>query len=176
MYKKELAHRERYFRDSGDELQVETSLTVFEVYVETSKDREGKLFLNRDGSERLFAIRDADFVRLEEDKVVRKIRDDFYRVVYQVEEDYVERFEKDGRRVYYVVNPEEIVTLPAGTQIIPTNHGGIKVPQEIGYALVDDTEPDAQRVLAVRKFSTEDHVAEAEEVLNSSSYVHRTRE
>lgn len=173
MYNKELANHERLFKDSADELRVETSLTVYEVYVETRRDKEGNLFLNKDGSERLFAIPDSDFTRLEADVVVKKIRDDYYKLVYQVNGDYVEKVERDGKRIYYVVDPEKVVTLAAGTQVVLGRNDGYKIPQEIGYVLIDDTDLDNQRVLAVRKFKTDDHKAEAEDIVNNSKYVHR---
>lgn len=173
MFNKELANHERLFKDSADELRVETSLTVYEVYVETRRDKEGKVFLNRDGSERLFAIPDDDFVKLENDVVVKKIRDDYYKEVYQVNGDYVEKVERDGKRVYYVVDADKIVTLAAGTLVVPGRNGGYKIPQEIGYVLMDDTDLDNPKLLAVRKFKTDDHKKEAEDLVNNSKYVHK---
>ena len=165
MYNKELANHERLFKDTADELRVETSLTIYEVFVETRRDKDGNVFLNRDGSERLFAIPDSDFTRLEKDVVVKKIRDDYFKILYEVNGDKVEKVEKDNKRIYYVVPEEKVTVLPAGTQVVMGRNDGIKVPQQIGYVLIDDTDLDNQRVLAVRLFKTDDHKAEAEQLV-----------
>ena len=37
---------------------------------------------------------------------------------------------------------------------------------EVGYVLVDDVEIEKPKILTVRKFKTEDHVKEAQEIIN----------
>ena len=99
------------------------------------------------------------------DKKVKVIREGFYKDVYEVNGDIVEKVQRnDGSHVYYVVDAEKVIELKAGTMVIAKN-GTYRVPGEIGYVLVDDREIEKPRIVRVGKFKTEDHKAEAEQLV-----------
>ena len=163
MFGKELAHDEAYVKEYG-EYKVTTSYTVYEAYIEKMY-RDGQLITNKDGSPRYRYIDDRDVKTLEEDKLVKEIREGFYKDVYQVNGDYVEKVEKeDGKRIYFVVEPGKIKTLNKGTTVIAKNDT-YRLLNEVGYVLVDDYEIEKPKVIAVRTFKTEDHVQEAKEII-----------
>lgn len=167
MYGKELAHDETYYKEYG-EYKVSSSFTVYEVYIELGHDKEGKVMLNKDGSERYYIIDEKDVTTLNEDKVVKEIRDGLYKDVYQVNGDYVELVERDNKRIYYVVSEDKIKTLAKGTNITLRN-GLYRVIKDVGYALVDDVEIEKPRLIYVRKFKTDDHKLEAEEAIKAKT-------
>lgn len=164
MYKNLLAHRETYYEGSAG-YEIETSFSVYEVYIELGHDKEGNVMKNRDGSDRYFAIDDAKLQVLDREVVVKKIRDGLYKDVFTVNGDYVEKIDRDGKRIYYVVEEEKIVHLPAGTKYTLSQNGMYKVPNEVGYAVVDDKDIENPKTIRIRKFQSEDHKAEAEEVV-----------
>ena len=48
MYKNKLANYETYYKNTGNSYEVDSSLSVYEVYIEVSKDREGNVMKNKD--------------------------------------------------------------------------------------------------------------------------------
>ena len=164
MFGKELAHDESYIKEYGD-YKITNSYTVYEAFIEEMHDKDGKLITNKDGTPRYRYIEDRDVSTINEDKLVKEIRNGLYKDVYQVNGDYVEKVEKEeGRRIYFVVEPEKVKTLEKGTKVIVRN-GLYRVLKEIGYVLVDDYEIEKPKVIAVRKFKTEDHEQEAKEIV-----------
>ena len=150
MFGKELAHDESFVKEYGD-YKITKSYTIYETYIEEMY-RDGQLVTNK------------DVTTIEEDLLVKEIREGFYKDVYQVNGDYVEKVEKDGKRIYFVVEEERVKTLAKGTKVIARN-GTYKVMKEIGYVLVDDYDVENPKVIAVRKFETEDHEKEAKEII-----------
>ena len=164
MFGKELAHDESYIKEYG-EYKITNSYTVYEAYIEEMHDKDGKLVTNKDGSPRYRYIDDRDVVTIKEDKQVKEIRNGLYKDVYQVNGDYVEKVEKeDGKRIYFVVEPERVKTLNKDTKVFSRN-GTYRVLSNIGYVLVDDYEIEKPKVVAVRQFKSEDHEAEAKEII-----------
>ena len=164
MFGKELAHDESYIKEYGD-YKITNSYTVYETFIEEMHDKDGKLITNKDGTPRYRYIEDRDVSKINEDKLVKEIRNGLYKDVYQVNGDYVEKVEKEeGKRIYFVVEPEKVKTLEKGTKVIVRN-GLYRVLKEIGYVLVDDYEIEKPKVIAVRKFKTEDHEQEAKEIV-----------
>lgn len=160
MYKNKLANYETYSKTfNGYDLA--SSFTCYEVFIEVSRDKDGNVMKNRDGSDRYHALDDANIVELKEDVKVKIIRDNFYKDVYEVNGDYVELNERDGKRAYFVVKEDRITTLAAGTRVIARN-GTYRVPSEVGYVLLDDRDIEHPRIVRVGKFKTDDHKAEAE--------------
>jgi len=167
MYKNKLANYETYYKHMG-EYEVETSLSVYEVYIELSRDKDGNTIKNRDGSDRYHAIDDSSITLLTEDKLVKVIREGFYKDVYQVNGEYVEKVEREGKRAYYPIAEDKLFTLKADTKVIERN-GTYKVPSEIGYILMDERDIEHPKMIAIRKFKTEDHKAEAEKIVQGKS-------
>ena len=164
MFGKELAHDESYIKEYG-EYKITNSYTVYEAYIEEMHDKDGKLVTNKDGSPRYRYIDDRDVVTIKEDKQVKEIRNGLYKDVYQVNGDYVEKVEKeDGKSIYFVVEPERVKTLNKDTKVFSRN-GTYRVLSNIGYVLVDDYEIEKPKVVAVRQFKSEDHEAEAKEII-----------
>ena len=164
MFGKELAHDESYIKEY-DNYEISNSYTVYEVYIEEMRDKEGKLVTNKDGSPRYRYFEDKELITLEEDKLVKEIRKGLYKNVYEVNGDYVEKVEReDGKRIYFVVDKEKVTTLAKGTKATLKNDL-YHVLNEIGYVLVDDYEIEKPKVIAVRKFKTEDHVQEAKDII-----------
>lgn len=164
MFRNQLAHHESYSKNN-ESYDLDASYSVFEVFIELGRDKEGNVLKNRDGSDRYFAIQDEDLTTLKEDVTVKKIRDGFYKPLFEVNGDKVEKVEKDGRRIYYSVEEDKIEVLKAGTKVVLTKNGAYKVPTEVGYVLVDDYDIDNPRVIMTRKFQSDDHKAEAEEII-----------
>ena len=167
MFGKELAHDETYYKEYG-EYKVSSSYTVYEVFVELQRDKDGKVVTNKDGSNRYRYIDSKDVKELCEDKKVKQIREGLYKDVYEVNGDTVELVERDNKRIYYVVEADRLKTLQKGTSVIIRN-GLYRVVNEVGYVLVDDVEVDNPRIVAVRKFTTDDHKKEAEEVIKNKT-------
>lgn len=166
LFGKELAHDESYIKEYGD-YKIVGSYTVYEAIIEQMRDKEGKLMTNKDGSPRYRYIDDRDLSTLKEDKLVKEIRPNFYKDVYQVNGDYVEKVEKEeGKRIYFVVDPAKVKTLAKDTRAIIKN-GTYRVLEEVGYVLVDDYDIENPKVIAVRKFKTEDHESEAKEIVRN---------
>lgn len=164
MFGKEIAHDDAYIKEYG-EYKITQSYTIYEALIEEMHDRDGKLILNKDGSPRYRYIDDRDVITLSENKTVKEIREGLYKDVYQVNGDYVEKVDRDdGKRIYFVVEPERIKTLEAGTRVLPRN-GAYRVIKESGYVLVDDYDVEKPKVIAVRKFKTDDHVKEAKDII-----------
>ena len=164
MYKNQLAHEERYSKGLTGGYDIETSYSVYEVYIEVSHDKDGNEMKNKDGSTRYFAIDDNKIKALEADIRVKQIREGLYKPVYEVNGDIVELNERDGKRAYFVVNPDKVITLTAGTMCIASGSGLIRIPTEKGYVLVDDKIIESPRILAVRKFETDNHEEEAKQI------------
>ena len=174
MFGKELAHDETYFKEYG-EYKVSSSFTVYEVAIELSRDKDGNQLTNKDGSPRYHMIDEKDVITLKEDKLVKEIREGFYKDVYQVNGDYVEKVERDEKRVYYVVPKEKVKTLAKDTRVIARN-GTYREVKEIGYVLVDDFEIEKPKIITVRKFQTEDHKKEAEDIIKARTRKFRGEE
>ena len=168
MYKNRLANYETYYKVTGGNYEVDTSRSVYEVFIELSRDKEGNVMKNKDGSDRYHAIDDALITALTEDKLVKVIREGFYKDVYQVNGEYVEKVERDGKRAYYPVEDDKLTTLKADTKVIIRN-GTYRVPSEVGYVLVDERDIEHPRTVAVRKFKTDDHKAEAEKIVKGKN-------
>ena len=166
MFGKELAHDEVYYKEYG-EYKIAGSYTVYESYIEKIFDHDGKELTNKDGTPRYRYINDKDIVTTKEDKIVKEIRKGVYKDVYQVNGDYVEKVEKEeGKRVYFVVEPQRVKTLPSGTNVIIKN-GLYRVLEEVGYVLVDDYDVENPKIITVRKFNSDDHKKEAEEIVKN---------
>lgn len=174
MFGKELAHDETYYKEYG-EYKVSSSFTVYEAYIEVMRDKNGNIMLNRDGSERYRVIDESNIVTLEEDKKVKEIREGLYKDVYEVNGDTVELNDRDGKRIYYVVSEDRIKVLEKGTSVM-LRKGLYRKVGEIGYVLVDDVEIEKPRIITVRKFKTDDHVKEAEEVIKARTRKFREEE
>lgn len=165
MFKNKLANYETYSKSLGGNYDLDSSYTCYEVFIELSRDKEGNVVKNRDGSDRYHAIDDNLISKLDADKKVKVIREGFYKDVFEVNGDLVEKVEREGaNRAYYLVNPEKVTTLAAGTSVIVKN-GTYRVPSEVGFVLVDDREIEKPRIVRVGKFKTEDHKAEAEQLV-----------
>ena len=166
LFGKELAHDESYIKEYGD-YKIVGSYTVYEAHIDEMHDKEGKLMTNKDGSPRYRYIDDRDISTIMEDKEVKEIRPNFYKDVYQVNGDYVEKVEKEeGKRIYFVVEPSKVKKLEKGTRAIIKN-GTYRVLNSVGYVLVDDYDIENPKVISVRKFKTEDHVTEAKEIIRN---------
>lgn len=164
LFGKELAHDESYIKEYG-EYKITNSYTVYEAYIEEMHDKDGKLITNKDGTPRYRYIDDRDVSTIKADTLVKEIREGFYKDVYQVNGDYVEKVEKEeGKRIYFVVEPSRVKTLAKDTKVIARN-GTYRVLTNIGYVLVDDYEIEKPKIVAVRKFKTEDHEQEAKEIV-----------
>lgn len=164
MFGKELAHDESYIKEYG-EYKITHSYTVYETYIEEMHEKDGKLVTNKDGSPRYRYIDPRDISTIKEDLLVKEIREGFYKDVYQVNGDYVEKVEKEeGKRIYFVVDPSKVKTLAKDSKVIARN-GTYRLLKEVGYVLVDDYEIEKPKVIAVRKFKTEDHEQEAKEIV-----------
>ena len=70
MYKNRLANYETYYKVTGGNYEVDTSRSVYEVFIELSRDKDGNVMKNKDGSDRYHAIDDALITTLDEDKLV----------------------------------------------------------------------------------------------------------
>lgn len=162
MFGKELAHDESFIKEYGD-YKITNSYTVYEAYIEEMY-RDGQLVTNKDGSPRYRYIDNKDVMTIEKDLLVKEIREGFYKDVYQVNGDYVEKVEKEGKRIYFVVEAERVKTLAKGTKVMAKN-GTYRVLKEVGYVLVDDYEVENPKIIAVRKFKTDDHEKEAKEII-----------
>ena len=165
MFGKELAHDETYYKEYG-EYKVSSSYTVYEVFVEPQRDKDGKVATNKDGTERYRYIDANDVTELKEDRKVKQIREGLYKDVYEVNGDVVELVERDNKRIYFVVEENKVTTLDKGTSVILRN-GLYRVVSEMGYVLVDDIDIEKPRIITVRKFKTEDHQKEAEEIVKN---------
>lgn len=165
MFGKELAHDETYYKEYG-EYKITNSYTVYEAYIEEMHDKEGKLVTNKDGSPRYRYIDDRDISTVNEDKLVKEIRPGLYKDVYQVNGDYVEKVEKEGKRIYFVVEQARVKTLAKDSKVVARN-GTYRLLNEVGYVLVDDYEIENPKVIAVRKFKTEDHEQEAKDIIKN---------
>ena len=143
--------------------------------MELSRDKDRNQLTNKDGSPRYHMIDEKDVTTLKEDKLVKEIREGFYKDVYQVNGDYVEKVERDDKRIYYVVPTEKIKTLKKDTKVISKN-GTYREIKDIGYVLVDDYEIEKPKILTVRKFQTEDHKKEAEEIIKARTRKFRGEE
>lgn len=174
MFGKELAHDETYFREYG-EYKVSSSFTVYEVAIELSRDKDGNQLTNKDGSPRYHMIDEKDVITLKEDKLVKEIREGFYKDVYQVNGDYVEKVERDDKRIYYVVAADKIKTLKKDSRVIARN-GTYREVKDIGYVLVDDFDIEKPKIITVRKFQTEDHKKEAEDIIKARTRKFREEE
>lgn len=164
MYKNKLANYETYSK-TFDGYDLETSFTCYEVFIELCRDREGNVMKNKNGTERYRPLDDASITKLNEDKVVKVIRENFYKDVYQVNGEYVEKVDRDnGTHVYYVVDESKITTLAAGTSVVARNNT-YRVPKEVGYVLLDDRDIENPKIVRVGKFKTDDHKAEAEQLV-----------
>ena len=172
MFKNELAVKENTSTYGDGSESAVTTIVAYEVYIEKILDKDKKPILNKDGSEKYRAIEDNDIFALESDLKVKKIDEYFYKKIYEVNGDLVEKVERNGKKFYYVVEEEKIVTLPAGSKIY-TKGDYYKIPNELGYALVDESVEGDYRIIRVRQFKTEDHKAEAEEIVRTSRYQHR---
>ena len=166
MFGKELAHDESYYKEYGD-YKIVKSYTVYEAYIEPMFDKEGKAITNKDGSPRYRYYDDKEVTTLKQDVKVKEIRENLYKDVYEVNGDIVEKVEREaGKRAYFVVDEARIKTLKEGTPIVRRNDA-YKVVNEVGYVLVDDYEIEKPKVIAVRKFKTDDHVQEAKDIIKA---------
>jgi len=166
MFKNQLAIRENYFKTNGGEYEIESCYAAYEAYIEIAKDKEGNAIKNRDGSERYFAIDDLSVITLKEDIVVKKIKDDLFKVVYSVNDELVERVERDGKHFYFPVGNEKITTLAKETVV--TKRGDFyHIPSIKGLVIVDEKIIESPKVVSVRKFKTDDHKAEAEKIVKN---------
>ena len=167
MFGKELAHDETYYKEYG-EYKVSSSYSVYEVFVEPFRDKDGKVVTNRDGTERYRYIDAKDVTELKEDKKVKQIREGLYKDVYEVNGDVVELVERDNKRIYFVVESNKVATLEKGTSVILRN-GLYRVVKEIGYVLIDDVDVEKPKIVTVQKFKSEDHKIEAEEIVKNKT-------
>ena len=164
MFGKELAHDETYYKEYG-EYKISGSYSVYEVFIEPMFNKEGQPITNKDGSPRYRYIDERDVSSINEDKLVKAIRDNLFKDVYEVNGDHVEKVEKDNKRIYYVVDEEKITTLPAGSKVLIKN-GLYRLLSEVGYILVDDFDIENPKIIAVRKFKTDNHEQEAKDIIN----------
>lgn len=164
MFGKELAHNESYYKEYG-EYKLSSSYTVYEAYIEEMHDKDGNLVKNKDGSQRYYYVEDKEVITIKEDKLVKEIREGLYKDVYQVNGDYVEKVDRDNKRIYYVVEASKIKTLEAGSKVTVKN-GLYRKLSTIGYVLVDDFDIENPKVVGVKKFLTDDHQKEAKEIVD----------
>ena len=164
MFGKELAHDDSYIKEYG-EYKITKSYTIYEALIEEMHDKEGKLITNKDGTPRYRFIDERDVTTIKENKLVKEIRPNLFKDIYQVNGDYVEKVEKEeGKRIYFVVEPERIKTLEAGSKVLERN-GTYRLIKESGYVLVDDYDIENPKIVTVRKFKTEDHEKEAKDII-----------
>lgn len=174
-FKKELANNERFYKEADDLLQLDTSVTAYEVFIETRRDKEGNTIMNKDGSERYFPVEEDKITSLEEDRELKKVREGVYKPIYKIEEDIVERVERDGKRSYFVVDPSKVEVVKKGTKVIISKSGLVRLVDQVGMVIVDDTDLENERVISVRPFKTEDHKKEAEDTLKNLNYRHHRK-
>lgn len=174
MYTKELAHDETYVKNNNN-YDLSSSYTVYEAYIAISRDKDGNVLKNKDGSPRYHALENKDIISLSEDTKVKEIREGFYKEVFFVNGDYVEKVERDNKRIYFVVDNDKIKTLNKDTKVIAKN-GTYRVVNEVGYVLVDDYEIEKPKIIAIRKFKTDDHQKEAEEIVKAKTRRYREEE
>lgn len=166
MFKNRLAQRETYTKDIMGNYDIENSFSVYEVFIEVARDKQGEVLKNKDGSDRYYPLDDLHIAKLDKDVKVKKVRDDTYKTVYEVNNDIVEKVERDGKRTYFVVNPDKVETLEAGTQVV-IRGDYYHLPKEMGMVIVDEKDIEHPRVAGVRKFKTDDHKKEAEELVKN---------
>ena len=58
MFKNKLANYETYSKSLGGNYDLDSSFTCYEVFIELSRDKEGNLVKNRDGSDRYLNTKD----------------------------------------------------------------------------------------------------------------------
>ena len=165
MFGKELAHDESYYKEYG-EYKISASYTVYEAFIEPMFNKEGQPVLNKDGSPRYRYVEEDTIKGLEEDKLVKNIRDNLYKDVYEVNGDYVEKVDREGKRIYFVVEKEKVTTLPKGSKVVLRN-GLYRLLNNVGYVFVDDTEIERPKIISVRPFKGEDHEKEAKELIHN---------
>lgn len=164
MFGKELAHDDSYIKEYG-EYKITKSYTIYEALIEEMHDKEGKLITNKDGTPRYRFIDERDVTTIKENRLVKEIRPNLFKDIYQVNGDYVEKVEKEeGKRIYFVVEPERIKTLEANSKVLERN-GTYRLIKETGYVLVDDYDIENPKIVTVRKFKTEDHEKEAKDII-----------
>lgn len=166
MFRNRLAEHETYVKGNNGQYDVDRSYAVYEVFIEPMRDKNGEIIKGKDGNDRYYPIDDLSLNKLNAPALTKKIREDLFKVIYEVNGDKVEKVERDGKRVYYVVNEEKISTIPAGTQVV-IKGDYIHIPSEIGYVIVDERDIEHPKVVGVRKFKTEDHKAEAEKIVKN---------
>ena len=167
VFKNELAHDDTYVKEYND-YKITSSYTVYETYIAISRDKDGNELKNKDGSPRYHTVDEKDVIALDSDKLVKEIREGFYKDVYEVNGDYVEKVDRDNKRIYFVVDKEKVKTLAKDTKVIAKN-GTYRVMNEMGYVLVDDFDIEHPKVIAVRKFKTDDHKKEAEDIVRAKT-------
>ena len=171
MFGKELAHDETYVKERND-YQITSSFTIYEAFVAVSRDKDGNVLTNKDGSPRYHSIDPRDVSELPEDRRVKEIRENYFKDVYEVNGDIVEKVDRDNKRMYFVVAPEKVKMLEKGTKVLAKN-GTYRVLNEVGYVLVDDYEIEKPKIIAVRKFKTDDHEKEAKDIIRARTRKYR---
>ena len=155
-----------------NEERLDTRLSAYEVFIEAGIDKEGNPVLNKDGSQRYYPVDESQLVEAKEDMKVRKLADNYFKPLFMVNGDLVEKVERENKRIYYCVDPEQVVSIEKGTFLRESKTGCFRVVNEKGYAIYDETEENSPRLLSVRKFETDNHKEEAENALQEMNYRH----
>lgn len=163
MFKNRITTYEKFYKDNNGDYQPDTCLSVYEVYIETRKDKDGNLITFKDGKPKYFPVDDLSIKTLENPLKVKKISENVYKKVYEVNGEYVEKVERDNKHIYFVVEEEKLTELTGGIAVI-TNKEFIRIPNEKGYVLMDEKVIEKPFVVRVGKWATEDHKAEADKI------------
>lgn len=166
MFKNRLANEEKYVKDNLGNYDVASSFSIYEVYLEVAKDKEGNPLTNKDGSLRYYAVDDLSISTLKGNVKVKKINDTTFKKVYDVNGDAVEKMERDNKRVYFVVEEDRITSLDAGTEVIARGEF-FRIPNEKGYVIVDEKDIEHPRTVYARKFKTDNHEEEAKKIVKN---------
>ena len=172
MYNNLLAEKKSFSEINGEQV-VDFELNAFEAYIEKGLTKEGEVLLNKDGSTKYFPVDDSLLFTNEEEMKAKKISENFYKKVYECNGDYVELVDKEARRMYFQVDSEKVVNLEAGKTFKDCKNGCFKEVFEKGVAVYDVTDKENPKLIRVRLFSSDDHKAEAEMLLQTLKYYHK---
>lgn len=169
MFKNRLAQHETYYKDNLGNYEIDKSFSAYEVFIELARDKNGEPLKNKNGEDRYYPIDDLSISKLGADVLTKKIRDDLYKVIYEVAGDKVERVERDGKRFYFVVNEDKLTTLPKDTLVVAKGEY-YHTPKETGMVIVDEKDIEKPKVVGVRKFKSDNHEEEAKNAVKNFRY------
>ncbi len=166
MFKNRLANEEKYVKDNLGNYDVASSFSIYKVYLEVAKDKDGNPLTNKDGSTRYYPVDDLSISNLKEDIKVKKINDTTFKKVYEVNNEFVEKVDRDNKHIYFVVDNDKLTILEAGKEVIIRGEF-IRIPVEKGYVIVDEKDIEHPRTVYARKFKTDNHEEEAKKIVKN---------